>query len=311
MHEDKADDSKWTEVTDAWTSGALAYTISPLSQNTGYDIQVRAESDEGTSEWSDSVSGTTSANVAPVITLADAVSVAENSTADIVTVSASDADSGDDIESYGIVDGADGDQFSIVEGTGVLRFTTPPNFEMPTDVEVTDPSNDASNNEYIVYVEATGGAGARALTARDTITITVIDVTEKPGVPATPTLAEATFNSLKISWAAPTNTGPAISAYDVRHILSSASAEDKADDSKWTLQEDAWTSGNLEYMITGLEPGEGYDIQVRAESDEGTSEWSDTLAGMTVQNVAPVIADISPISVNENITVGCCHSDSE
>ena len=301
---DKADDSKWTEVTDAWTSGDLEYTISPLLANTGYDIQVLAESDEGMSEWSDTREGTTSANAAPVIADISPISVNENSTADIVTVVATDEDAGDNITRYGIADGADGDQFSIVADTGVLTFKDAPNFEDPQDVAVTDPSNDANNNEYIVIVTAIGGTGDRALTARDTITVTVIDVDEPPGKPSAPTLAEATFNSLKISWTAPTNTGPEISSYDVRYILSSASAADKADDSKWTEVTDAWTSGDgdLEYTITGLEQGEGYDIQVLAESDEGMSEWSDTREGMTVQNAAPVIADISPISVNENST---------
>ena len=37
----------------------LEYTISSLSQNTSYDVQVRAENDEGTSGWSSSVAGTT------------------------------------------------------------------------------------------------------------------------------------------------------------------------------------------------------------------------------------------------------------
>ena len=302
---DKADDSKWTVVTDAWTSGDLEYTISPLLANTGYDIQVLAESDEGMSEWSDTREGMTSANVAPVITLADAVSVAENSTADIVTVVATDADAGDNITRYGIADGADGDQFSIVADTGVLTFKVAPNYEMPTDVEVTDPPNAAGNNEYVVYVTATSGENARTLTARKTVIITVTDVDEPPGKPSAPTIAAATFNSLKISWATPTNTGPSITAYDVRYILSSASSEDKADNSKWTQVTDAWTSdpgGTLEYTITGLEQGEGYDIQVLAESDEGMSEWSDTREGTTSANAAPVIADISPISVNENST---------
>ena len=208
---DKADDTKWTEVEDAWTSGTggvLEYTISPLAQNTEYDVQIFAESDEGTSGWSDSVEGMTTENVAPVITLIDAISVAENSTGDIVTISASDADTGDDIESYGIATGADGAQFSLGASTGVLTFKVAPNYEDPKDVAVTDPENDADNNEYIVFVEATGGADSRALTARDTLTVTVSDVVEKPGTPATPTIAEATFNSLKVNWTAPTNTGP-------------------------------------------------------------------------------------------------------
>ena len=64
------------------------------------------------------------------------ITVAENSTAAIVTVTATDSDSDDDIESFGIVDGADGDQFSIVPETGVLTFTTAPNYEAPADVLV-------------------------------------------------------------------------------------------------------------------------------------------------------------------------------
>ena len=319
---DKADDSKWTALTDAWTSsngGDLAYTISSLSTNTSYDVQVLAESDEGTSAWSASVTGTTSANVAPVITSASSFTVSENSTADIVTVSASDADTGDDIESYGIVDAADGDQFSIVSSTGVLTFKVAPNYEAPTDVLVSNPSSAAANNEYIVIVTGTSGEDARELTATQTVTVTVMDVTEQPGKPAAPMIAQATFNSLKISWSAPTNTGPAISSYDVRYILSSASDADKADDSKWTALTDAWTSsngGDLAYTISSLSTNTSYDVQVLAESDEGMSAWSDTVEGMTNQNQAPVFAAISPITVSENsigdiVTVSASDADAE
>ena len=231
------DDTKWTVAEDAWTSnngGNLEYTISGLSQGTSYDIQVRAENAEGTSGWSSSVAGTTVQNVAPVIASISPITVAENSTAAIVTVTATDSDSDDDIESFGIVDGADGDQFSIVPETGVLTFTTAPNYEAPADVLVTNPASGAGDNEYIVVVEAKSGTGARELTHNQTLTVTVSDVdTEAPGVPATPTIAQATFNSLKVAWSVSDNTGPAISAYDVRHILSSA--PDKADDTKWTV----------------------------------------------------------------------------
>ena len=302
-------DANWTVVEDAWTSnngGDLEYIIGSLVQNTGYDIQVRAESDEGTSGWSSTRAGTTVQNVAPVIATISPISVAENSTGALVTVSAMDEDSADDIESYGIATDADGAQFEIDDQTGVLTFKTAPNYEDPKDVEVSDPANDANNNEYIVIVEATGGTGERALTSRDTLTVTVTDVdTEAPGVPDAPTIVEATFNSLKISWSTPTNTGPEITAYDVRHILTSASATDKADDTNWTVMEDAWTSGNggtLEYTISSLEQNTSYDIQVRAESDEGTGGWSSSVSGTTTANVAPVIATISPISVAENST---------
>ena len=202
--------------------------------------------------------------------------------------------------------------------TGVLTFKAAPNYEDPKDVVVADPSSGAGDNEYIVVVEATSGTDARELTATQTVKVTVSDVdTEAPGTPATPTIAQATFNSLKVAWSVPTNTGPEISAYDVRHILSSAT--DKMDDTKWTVAEDAWTSnngGNLEYTISGLSQGISYDVQVRAESDEGTSGWSTSVAGITEANVAPVIASISPITVAENstaaiVTVTATDSDSD
>ena len=286
---DKMDDTKWTEAEDAWTSGGgnLEYTISGLSQGTSYDIQVRAENAEGTSGWSSSVAGTTVQNVAPVIASISPITVAENSTAAIVTVTATDSDSDDDIENFGIVAAADGSQFDIDDQTGVLTFKEAPNYEAPADVLVADPSSGAGDNEYIVVVEAKSGTGTRELTATQTVKVTVSDVnTEAPGVPAVPTVASTTFNSLTIGWEAPTNTGPAISAYDVRHILTSASASDKMDDTKWTVAEDAWTSnngGNLEYTISGLSQGTSYDIQVRAENAEGTSGWSTSVAGTTVQ----------------------------
>ena len=45
----------------------------------------------------------------------------------------------------------------LVYLTGVLTFKVAPNYEDPEDVAVSDPSNAADNNEYIVYVEVTGG----------------------------------------------------------------------------------------------------------------------------------------------------------
>ncbi len=257
-------------------------------------------------------------NQAPVFAAISPITVNENSTAALVTVSASDADAEDSITGYGIVAGADGDQFSINDQTGVLTFKVAPNYEDRKDVLVSDPANDASNNEYIVIVSATGGADARALTTTVPVTVTVTDVTEPPGKPAVPVLSDATLNSLKVSWAAPPNTGPEISSYDVRYILNSASDEDKADDSKWTEVTDAWTSGSgaLEYTISPLSPSTSYDVQVLAENAEGMSAWSDTVEGMTNQNQAPVFAAISPITVSENsigalVTVSASDADAE
>ena len=241
-------------------------------------------------------------NEVPVFSSSATFNVVENIT-QVGTAVANDVDGADSITGYEITGGADQAQFSITN-VGALTFQEAPDYENPTDVESTTPANDAANNEYIVEITATGGAGARAETVSQTITVTVTDA-EAPGKPATPTVASATFNSLTITWTAPDNTGPEITAYDVRHILSSASEEDKAGYSKWTVKEDAWKSdpgGDLEYTISSLDQNTSYDVQVRAKNAEGPGDGSDTVVGMTSANQAPVFKSVSAVSVNENST---------
>ena len=239
-------------------------------------------------------------NEAPIFADVSPISVSENITA-VGTVSATDADSKDDIKGYGIVDGGDGSQFSITDA-GALSFKVAPNFEDPTDVAVTDPANGEKNNEYIVFVEATSGEGARVLTATQTVTVTVENVDEPPDPPDAPTIAAATLNSLKVSWTEPKNKGPKINSYDVRYIPTS---DDETDDANWTEVTDAWRSDtptDLAYTIRPLPQNTSYDVQVRAKNAEGTGEWSESDVGMTVENQAPVFAEVSPISVSENST---------
>ena len=91
------------------------------------------------------------------------------------TVTATDADTGDDI-AYSLTGGADMAKLTIHPTSGALTFVAAPDYETPTDVESTAPVNMAGNNEYIVTVTATGGTGGRAMTATQTITVTVTDV---------------------------------------------------------------------------------------------------------------------------------------
>jgi hypothetical protein len=68
--------------------------------------------------------------------------------------------------------------------------------------------------------------------------------------------------SLSVLWSAPASDGrSAITAYDLRYILSGAS--DAADEHR-TMSEDAWTTGALQYELTGLRRDTSYDVQVRA-----------------------------------------------
>ena len=78
----------------------------------------------------------------------------------------------------------------------------------------TSPLNDAGNNEYVVVVTGSGESSS----GTQSIVVTVSDKdNEAPGQPAAPTIAEATLNSLKVTWAVPANAGPEITDYDVQY----------------------------------------------------------------------------------------------
>jgi VCBS repeat-containing protein len=94
-------------------------------------------------------------------------SIAENTTA-VTTVTATDADSGPSPISYSIFGGADSGKFSINPTTGVLTFTSAPDFDIPGDAD--------ANNQYIVVVQAWDGQDVD----QQTITVTVTNVNEAP-----------------------------------------------------------------------------------------------------------------------------------
>ena len=96
-----------------------------------------------------------------------------------------------------------------------------------------------------------------------------------------PTISALTSGAdfLTVTWAAPSGTGgPAITAYDLRHIPTAA---DEAADANWAVVDDAWTAGDgaLSYRISGLADGIRYDVQVRAGTASGDGPWSATASG--------------------------------
>ena len=109
-------------------------------------------------------------NEPPAFTSDATFETVENGTR-VGAVVARDEDSADDITNYTITGGADRDLFEI-DSAGALTFKDAPNFE--------DPADNGRNNSYSVAVTATGGTGGRALTAQQTITVTVTDVNEPP-----------------------------------------------------------------------------------------------------------------------------------
>ncbi len=272
-----------------WSDGnhsgtAVTATLTGLSENTSYQVQVRAKNDEGTGAWSDSGSGATDANAAPAFTSPATFSMAENGT-EVAMVLASDSDSDDDVTGYALTGGADQAFFSIGATDGALTFDAAPNYE--------DAKDQGSNNTYVVEVTATSGAGERVKTATQTITVTVTDVAgEAPGKPAAPGVSAASVTSLSVNWSAPTNAGPAITDYDVQYREGNSGG---------------WTDGNYNgaattATLTGLSENTSYQVQVRATNDEGTGSWSDSGSRRTDANAAPSFSSSATFDAAENRT---------
>ena len=213
----------------------VALTFTTANWNTPQTVTVSAADDADTDDGTATITHTASGggyalvsiaqveateedddNEAPTFSSAATFSVEENETT-VGTVAAMDADASDSITGYAVTGGADQGKFAINPTSGVLTFTSTPNYEAPADVASTTPANAAGNNEYIVEVTATSGTSTRALTATQTITVTVTDVAEAPSTPATPTISAETATGFTVSWTEPANTGPAITDYDVQY----------------------------------------------------------------------------------------------
>lgn len=104
-------------------------------------------------------------NGAPTWSSGTSVSVVENSGGTVYTAQASDPDGAS--VTYSISGGVDAGEFAINASTGALSFTTPPDFENPTD--------NGANNVYNVTLSASDGQLSSSLG----LTVTVSDVAEQ------------------------------------------------------------------------------------------------------------------------------------
>ena len=109
--------------------------------------------------------------------------------------------------------------------------------------------------------------------------------------PHQPTVLSTTAQaqSISVTWQAPTDIGQsAVTKYDLRYIRSDASDQS---DSRWTMVENIATDDTAAYVVTGLEAGINYNIQIRAHNDDGAGSWSETAVGNTTP-VAPGVPQL-------------------
>ena len=273
---DKADDDNWTVKDRVWSSGALQYDLSGLTNGVAYDVQVRAVNAVDEGPWSPVRTGT--AQTVPGMPFIDAATPGDRALSLAWTAPARNG--GFDITSYDLrhirsdaPDKAD-DNWTVnssVWTSGDLRHTR---------------SGLTNGVDYDVQVRAVTvvGAGPWSGTLSGTPRTT-------PGAPTIDAVTPGD-QALTMAWAAPDDTGGStITSYDLRYILSDA--PDKADD-KWTEQDSIWTAGPLRYTLGSLTSGVGYDMQVRAVNVAGDGRWSGAISGILLTiPAAPTIDTVT------------------
>ena len=184
--------------TDAGYDGTdLSTTISGLSPNTSYQVQVWATNDEGTGEWSDSGSGPTSAaaptNTAPTAA-DDSVTTDEDTAVDIdLVANDTDPDFGDTLAVTAVT--------APSNGTAVIKTGS------TTKVTYT-PNPDFNGSDSFTYTVSDGGATATA-----TVTVTVNPVNDPPVFPPATADFSVRENSTAIGVVAATDVDHATLSY--------------------------------------------------------------------------------------------------
>ena len=231
--------------------------ITGLAAGTRYDVQIRAWTDEGHSEWSRSGRGSPNpdaANRNPAFSnRSHTFSVAENTPpgSDVGSLIAALDPDGDTL-TYAL-EGTDSDSFDIIatSGAGQIQTRAALNYE--------------EKSSYSVSVRTRDGRGG---TDAVNVTIRVTDInTEAPDTPFAPTVTALSSTSLQVNWDTPENDGPPITDYDYRYRHVSAQTQ------TWTEVTNTTITGTS-VTVDGLTASTSYDVEVRAKNAEGTSDWS-------------------------------------
>ena len=255
----------------AWTSWphtttARSTTIADLTNNTEYEVQVRARNARGAGFWSTGVKGT------PVPQVPDAPAAPTlTSSGTTMTVSwAAPAANGADITDYDV-------RHCSTNCASDTSWTSLPDATDNTALTATI-SALTIGTTYQVRVRAENSVGSGEWSAASTHAI------GRPSAPAAPTLTTGNAR-LTATWTAAAGNGSAITDYDVRHCSTNCDV-----DTSWTSLPDTTPSTALSATIDGLTNGTTYYVQIRAENSAGTGPWSpasSTKAGLPAAPSTP------------------------
>ena len=241
----------WTEWNATDNSTTTTATITGLTNDTAYQVQVRASNSAGDGTWSTSTKATPTAQRP---SRPDAPSLTHGDTSLTVAWTAP-SNNGEAITSY-----------RVRRCDDSLDCSANSNNWRPTDITAANTSTTltglTNGTTYQVQVRATNrvGNGPFSPSAKEK-PYTV------PSAPAAPTLTVQS-TALAVSWSAPSdNGGAAIAGYKVGRCSTSCNT-----DSNWTVTTLTGTTTTL----TGLTNGTAYQVRVAATNSAGDSDWSTT-----------------------------------
>ena len=237
-------DYRYRTGSGAWTvvdnSADTTFTITGLTNGSGYEVQARATNGEGDGDWSDS--GTASPGAVPDTPAAPSLAAGNG----IINGSITAPDNnGNAITGYDYRYRTGSGAWTVVDNSTSTSFT------------ITGLSN---GNTYAVQVRASNVKGDSDWSS----SASVRPSAAAPDTPAAPGLASGN-GQLTGTITAPNNNGSAITRYDYRYRTGS---------NNWSS---AVSNGSsTSFTITGLTNGTSYEVQVRATNSVGTSAWSDS-----------------------------------
>ena len=231
-------------------------SLTGLTSNTSYLIQVRAKSANGNGAWSTAVYAATTSG--PINSLpAPTGLTASNKTSTSFTVSwtaptTTETITGYDVRYKAVLTGTYSDAGHTGTGTSTSLTGLTPN----------------TNYEVEVRTVISTGYSAWSTTFYDA-TLTQYPIDAPTGL----TASNASSSGFTVSWTAPTETsGLTLTGYDVRYRLVSAA----------TYTDAGHTGTDTSFTFTGLTSNTAYAVEVRAVAGSDTSVWSSPVYPLTL-----------------------------
>ncbi len=242
----------WSDPPIEVAAPATKTIITGLTNGSSYEVQVRARNSAGTGGWSDSAL----ASPVAVPHAPNAPGLTPENSQLTVYWTAPTSDGGSAITGYEL-------QYRQYSSDGGTTWSDPP-IEVAAPATKTIITGLSNGSSYEVQVRAINAQGAGGWS--DSALASPVAVPHAPDLPSLTVENE----QLRISWAAPTNTGGSdITGYDLRYALNNSPLPDEPQISN---------TSNTSHTIMQLEIGSRYTVQVRGINAEGRGPWSESAA---------------------------------